>query len=267
MILAIDGSASTTILGFLLIACLSTIASEMLFKSNSVHENFQEVKTYGYTDSHELGKSILRFSAPFLVWGIFAWAHQYCDRWALLTFKNAGTVGAYTVIAQLAYYPLVFGSGFLGSLFIPIAYQRAGGLQSGQAIGAANKILIIMVSLYISGACLLVLIFFLFHRHLVLFISSDRYADFSYLLPVLTAAWSFYYLGQMLAGFGMLINKPGAYIQPIMVCGLLAVVLTFTLADPFGAVGVTVALSIAGLVYAVWCLIIARRLISAPQKV
>ena len=118
-----------------------------------------------------------------------------------------------------------------------------------------------MVLIYIGGAVLLVTIFYFFHYQLVLLISNEKYADFSYLLPMLTIAWSLYYLGQMLTGFGMLVNKPNLYILPIIISGTMATFLTFFLSLKFSITGVIVALGITGVFFSAWCLIIAKRLI------
>lgn len=265
LILMIAHHASIAILGFLSVSCLSAVAAEAIFKK-TVEDRRSQLANTGNSPEHNLGRAILHFSTPFFVWSIFAWAHQSCDRWALLTFQGADTVGAYSVIAQLAYYPLVFGSGFLSNLFIPIAYQRAGALESNKGIIAGNRVLIAMVSLYLIGAGVLILIFYLFHRQLVLVISNSQYAEFSSLLPMLTAAWSLYYFGQILSGFGFLANRPHVYVFPIVCCGVLATAGTFALASKFGMIGIIWALGITGFIYAAWCLILAQKLLVSHAR-
>jgi O-antigen/teichoic acid export membrane protein len=255
--------ADAAMLGFLLVACASVWISEHYFRYNAEQRRSQ-LNVSEFRIGNQLGPGIVDFSKPFFIWGIFAWIHQSCDRWALLTFQGADTVGAYSVIAQLAFYPLVFGSGFLGNFFIPIAYQRAGELHSKASMGSANKVLWAMVLLYTAGALLMIIVFYLFHSQLVLMISSEKYVQYSYLLPILTAAWSLYYFGQMLTGFGMLINKPNVYIRPILFSGVLAAFLTFSLVPTFSAVGIAIALGIAGFFYTVWSLIITIQLIAMP---
>ena len=259
------GRADVVVLGFLMVACASACVGELFYRRIAKKRRPQLSESESPVDD-DLGQAIINFSKPFFIWGIFAWAHQSCDRWALLAFQGADTVGAYSVISQLAFYPLVFASGFLSNFLIPIAYQRAGSLQSETSVSSGNKVLVAMVVLYFAGALLLITIFYMFHHQLVLFISNDQYAQYSYLLPMLTIAWSLYYLGLMLSGFGMLINKPDLYIRPILVSGVLATIMTFSLALKFSVVGVAVALGITGLFYSCWCLIIAKRLITKPNR-
>jgi O-antigen/teichoic acid export membrane protein len=263
LVVSLARQANMAVLAFLIIACASAVIAESRFREMAEERLPALEIDPGNHRNYDLGRSILSFAAPFFIWSLFAWAHQSCDRWALLTFQGADTVGAYSVIAQLAFYPLAFGSGFLSNFLIPIAYQRAGGLQSPKAINSGNKVLIVMAVLYVAGAALLILVFYFFHRQLVLLISNEKYAQYSSLLPMLTAAWSFYYFGQILSGFGFLVNRPNVYILPIVFSGLLATATTFFLVFKSGIIGVIWALGISGLFYAGWCLIIARRMMSA----
>lgn len=256
--------ADIALLGLLLVAFVSAVITEYYYKQIA-NQRLIQINDSGQLSAEQLGKDILSFSKPLFIWGVFAWAHQSCDRWALLTFQGEDTVGAYSVIAQLAFYPLVFASGFLSNFLVPIAYQRAGSLTSETSVSSGNNVLVGMVVIYVAGAIVLSTIFYLFHHQLVLFISNDQYAQYSYLLPMLTIAWSLYYLGQMLSGFGMLINKPTLYLRPIIISGVLATIMVFSLSIKFGVVGVTVALGLTGLFYSCWCLIIAKRLITKKQ--
>ena len=211
-------------------------------------------------------QNILSFSWPFYIWGIFSWVHQSCDRWSLQTYHGAEVVGAFSVITYLALYPLIFGSSFLNTLFIPIAYERAGELASYRSMQSANRILFFMTGIFIGGSLLLVGFYFIFSQKLVLFISNINYIRYAYLLPWLTISWALFYWGQMLSGFGLLINKPRVYILPIMVTGTFAASLTFYLSSNYGPRGVVWGLGIAGLIYVLWCMAIAWKLLNPSTR-
>jgi O-antigen/teichoic acid export membrane protein len=204
-----------------------------------------------------IGKNIISYSWPFAVWGIFGWIHMSCDRWALQAFHGAEVVGAFSVVSQLAVFPLIFGSGFLGTLFTPIAFQRAGDLAHRQNIISANKLLSAMTATYVVGVIILVFFFSVFHYPLVRLISNAQFAVFSFLLPWLTTAWGFFYLGQVLSVFGMLANRPQCYIAPKLVSAVVAGIGSFYMSASFGVVGVVWGLAAAGIIYALWCFIIA----------
>jgi len=212
------------------------------------------------TGSGNLGKEILRFSWPFCVWGVFGWIHQSCDRWSLQAFHGSDVVGAFSVITILAVYPLIFCANFLNNLFLPIAYERAGNLTSSASIQSANKVLYLMTGVYVIGASTLIIVFLFLHGEVVLLMSNVNYTEFSSLLPGLTAAWAFFYLGQMFSGFGFLANQPKKYILPTVVSAIIAATTTLYLSKRFGPVGVVWSLGISGFVYAVWFMAIGFRL-------
>jgi O-antigen/teichoic acid export membrane protein len=213
----------------------------------------------------KLGREIIEFSLPFWVWGVFGWIHQSCDRWSLQIFHGPDVVGSFSVISILASYPLIFGANFLSNLFLPVAYERAGTLTSTPSIRSANNILYLMVGTYVVGACILIGVFLLFHKKVVSLMSSMGYVEYSYLLPGLSIAWGFFYLGQMFSGFGLLANKPKKCIFPVVVSAVIAATMTTYLSKHYGPLGVVWGLGISGFVYAVWFMAIGFRLSSSVR--
>jgi len=205
---------------------------------------------------NDLSREIISYSWPFAVWGIFGWAHLFCDRWVLNMFFGLEVVGGFAVVSQLASYPLIFGSGFLSNLLTPVAFQRAGKLSDRLQVNSAVKILKVMTAIYIIGLIIVVVFFSFFHNQLVLLISNQAFAKYSYLLPGLTVAWGLFYLGQVLTQFGLLYNKTQVYIYPKIFASLIALAGVFFFASRLGVAGVVWGLSLANLVYVVWCTII-----------
>ena len=263
----IIAKANIALVGYLLAAIFVLLIAERFYYSQIASEaspNYSISNTPAPL-SQGLGKEILSYSWPFIVWGVFNWAHVSCDRWSLQTFHGSEVVGAFAVVSLLGTYPLIFGSGFLSTLFAPIAFQRAGSLSDKESIASANKILLLMTTIYILGAIILIGIFTVFHRQLILLISNQRFVKFSYLLPGLTTAWALFFLGQILTSFGLLVNKPQSYIFPKLGASIVAVVTTFYLSWKMGPVGVVWGLALAGFLYSLWCAAIALRLVKSPS--
>jgi len=251
--------------GHLVAALIILFAVEMLYL-----KNVSEVSLSGSNStrlslkiaiSEGVSKEILTYSWPFLVWGIFSWVHMSCARWSLQVFHGSAVVGAFAVVSILAMYPLSFGSGFLTTLLTPIAFQRAGALKDSESISFAYKILIGMTGVYILGLVGLIGLFSGFHNSLVMFISDARYVKYSYLLPWLTLAWGLFYFGQVTSSFGLLANRPHSYIAPKITSAIVAGVATFYLSYKVGPAGVVAGLGLAGFVYALWCCVIALRVL------
>jgi len=260
-VILIVSSADYVMWGYFVATLITVCAVEYWYKKTVGHALRSSAPTGNTkTVSGSLGKEILTFAWPFCVWGIFGWIHQSCDRWSLQAFHGPDVVGAFSVIAVLAVYPLIFGANFLSNLFLPIAYERAGNLTSSTSIQSANKVLYLMTGAYVIGASILILLFLFFHNEVVLLISNVNYTELSFLLPGLTAAWAFFYLGQMFSGFGLLANKPKKYILPILVSAIIAAITTFYFSKRYGPVGVVWSLGFSGFVYAVWFMVIGFRL-------
>jgi len=189
-----------------------------------------------------------------------------CDKWSLQTFYGSEVVGAFAVISLLGTYPLVFGSGFLANLFTPIAFQRGGDLSQNHKIASANKILMAMTGIYVIGAVILIIFFAVFHRSAVLLFSNESFVRYSYLLPWLTIAWAFFFLGQMFCTFGMLANQPRRYLMPKLLSSIVALSSTFYLSFRIGPVGVVWGLLLAGFIYALWCGIIVLTLVRRGRE-
>ena len=262
LILLFYSDVNLVIVGFLAAAFLLSIAIEKYFVSFMRQRCSECALSSADTDNdtRQLLKAILKYSWPFAVWGGFSWMHQSIDKWVIQLFYGSAIVGNYAVISQLALYPLVFGANFLSLMFLPIAYSRAGTLNSQISVKSATRIVSLMTFVYIIGALLLIVVFKFFNRQLVLLISNESYLELAYLLPWLCAAWAMFYLGQMLSGFGLLMQKPNMYVIPIIVCGMVAVLLVAYLSAKVGISGVIWGLGIAGCLYALWFLYIAIKL-------
>lgn len=259
-VLLVAVSASWAMAGYLVATLVVIFLAERFYRF--IVSDTLSSDSIAVSNASGIGKNILSFSWPFAVWGSFGWVHMSCDKWALQSFHSAEVVGAFAVVSQLAIFPLILGSSFLTNLFTPIAYQRAGDLAHRQNMVSANKLLGVMTVVYILGAVLLVLLFSVFHYPLVLLISNIQFAEFSFLLPWLAGVWGLFYLGQILSNFGMVANKPRAYIAPKIAAAIIAGISTFYLSAKCGVTGVVWGLSLAGFVYALWCLVLAIRLVA-----
>jgi O-antigen/teichoic acid export membrane protein len=255
--------ADIALVGFFLAAIAIALYAESRFRILSTNKSSNLPVASNNDHDTDLRKAILSFSTPFFVWSLFAWAHQFSDKWAILSFYGSDTVGAYSVISQMAIYPLAFGAAFLSNFMIPIAYERAGWMHSESPMQHANRVLIGMAIIFMTGAITLVTFFYFFHRPLILLVSNPDYVQFSDMLPLLTAAWSLYYLGSVLSGFGFLAKKPNVYMAPVIVSGVLTVITTFLLGYKFNINGVISALCTTGLIYCTWCFLIAKKLIAS----
>jgi O-antigen/teichoic acid export membrane protein len=130
LLVIIFKSAEMAIIGFLIATFLSSCGIEIVYKKTAASHLKNVITPEKEKRSSNMGYEIFKFSYHFFVWALFGWVHQSCDRWSLLAFYDPNVVGAFSVVSQLSVYPIVFGSNFLNTFFLPIVYQRAGGLSS-----------------------------------------------------------------------------------------------------------------------------------------
>lgn len=259
LVVLIYANAIWAMAGYLAAVLLLLLLAERFYHS-IVSDTSAPVSISDNSVTTDIRKDIISFSWPFAVWGAFGWVHLSCDKWALQFFHGPEIVGVFAVVSQLAVYPLIFGSGFLSTLIVPVAYERAGDLTQYQKVMSAYRLLAFIVIAYISGLVLLTWFFFIFHHKLILLISNIKFAEFSFLLPWITGAWGLFYLGQVLSNFGMLANKSSIYIAPKIATAIIAGISTFYLSPKYGVVGVVWGIALAGFVYAFWCFVIAIKI-------
>ena len=248
LVLLISVSAFWAMAGYLAAALLLLLLAERFYQS-FVSDIPAFPTILNSSMATDIRKDIISFSWPFAVWGSFGWVHMSCDKWSLQAFHGPETVGAFVVVSQLAVYPLIFGSDFLNTLIVPVAYERAGDLTQHQNMMSAYKLLLLITAAYILGVLILMWLYFMFHHDLVLLISNMQFAEFSFLLPWLTAVWGLFYLGQVLCNFGIVANKSQAYIVPKITAAVIAGISTFYLSEKYGVTGVVWGLALAGFVY------------------
>ena len=160
LVLLISVSAFWAMAGYLVAAILLVIVAEYFYVNIA---SSTSTSISGKNTAPNIKKNIISFSWPFAIWGIFGWLHLSCDKWALQSFYGPEIVGAFAVVSQLAVYPLIFGSGFLSTLIVPVAYERAGDLTQYQKVMSAYRLLAYIAIAYISGLLLLIWLFFMFH--------------------------------------------------------------------------------------------------------
>jgi len=266
LILAIAPKSLTALCGY----CVATLAvfclAELLYhREAGLAKGDPANKARDDADVGFLWKEMWAYSWPFVVWAGAGWVHLSCDRWVLRAFYGPAVVGAFAVVSQLSVFPLTFGSGFLTSLFGPIAFQRAGDLKGEGNLAGASRVLVLTTAIYVVGLAALVGIFAACHDWLVLLVSNESFLAYAYLLPWMTLAWGLFYLGQILVQWGFLVRKTASYIMPKCCAACIALVLSIALAPQKGPAGIVWALGAAGLVYAVWCGYIAVKVMMATR--
>ena len=142
---------------------------------------------------------IWAYSWPFSTWGIFTWAQQSSDRWALEAFASTQEVGLYAVLFQLGYTPIAMATAMAVSFIGPILYQRSGDATSGSRNANVHQL---AWRITLSCLALTLLAFSLamgLHQWVFRFVVAAEFRSVSYLLPWVVLAGGLFASAQMLA--------------------------------------------------------------------
>ncbi len=241
------GSSSTAVvLGYALSSLLVT-GSQLFFLRRLIRpqgENPQATANWG--------RQMWLYSWPFSTWGVFSWAQQASDRWALQAFASTQEVGLYAVVFQLGYAPIGLATGMAMTFLGPILYQRSGSAADHTRNTSVHRIAwrITFVGLLVTA--LAFVLTFSLHGWIFHLLVAAKYHAVSYLLPWMVLAGGIFAAGQMLALKLMSEMKPAAMTVAKIVTAILGVGLNIYGASQFGLQGVVAALVAFSGIYFFW---------------
>ncbi len=136
--------SSVAMLGYGL-ASVIVLSSQFLFfrRRISVMDTTRAVPEV----THEWTRKMYNYGWPFAVTGLFSWVHASSDRWALQIFSSTSTVGLYTVLYQIGYYPISLLANLITQLVMPVLFSRAGDgsdLARMQTVRELNKTIVLV---------------------------------------------------------------------------------------------------------------------------
>ena len=209
-------------------------------------------------DARAWMQRIWSYSWPFSIWGIFTWAQQSSDRWALEVFASTQEVGLYAVLFQLGYTPIAMATGMAVSFIGPILYQK-----SGDATSDARNANVHELAWRITLCCLAVtlLAFSLaiaLHEWVFRFVVAAQFRSVSYLLPWVVLAGGLFAAAQMLALKLMSEMRPAAMLRVKIVTAVSGIVFNIYGASVAGTKGITVSAVAFSSVYFLWMLSLSK---------
>lgn len=229
------------------------LASQYVFFRNTIGEET------GVKKEGDWRGKIWEYSWPFASWGIFSWAQQSSDRWALSLFGTTHDVGLYTVLCQLGYYPISLVTGIAMQLLAPIFFQRAGDGSDSRRNAIVNNLSWRLTWIALGVTCVAFCAALSFHGWIFQILVATQYGAISHLLPWVLLAGGLFSAGQSLALGLMSQIKTRTMVVVKIVTALLGVAFNFVGAYIHGIEGVVFACNLFSVAYLLWMAIIARR--------
>jgi O-antigen/teichoic acid export membrane protein len=209
-------------------------------------------------------EQIWNFSWPFASWGIFTWAQQASDRWALGLFASAQEVGLYAVLFQLGYYPMSMASGMAMQFLAPIFYQRAGDASDSKRNADVTNLSWRLTRLSLGVTCVAFLVAILLHAKIFRIFVAKEYGTVSYLLPWMLIAGGVFAAGQTIALNLMSQMKTESMAAAKIVTALLGVILNFAGAYWYGIEGIVIVGVLFSVLYFLWMVMLSKTAVEGP---
>lgn len=252
-------SSVPAMIGYLA-ATLVVLASQAWFLRRLVHALSEK----DAADDPERSRDVERWSNamtaygwPFATWGVFAWAQQSGDRWALQAFATTRDVGLFAVLYQLGYYPVSMVTTLVSQLTAPILFNRAGDGTDERRMADARKLNALLVGGALGVTAAGTAAAFLLHDDVFRWFAGPEYRSVSPLLPWVVLAGGLFGAGQ-LAILGILSDaNTRRLIVPKIGSALLGLLLSVAGAASGGLQGVVAAGVVFALLFFAWSVALA----------
>ncbi|NDU99259.1 lipopolysaccharide biosynthesis protein [Spirosoma terrae] len=205
--------------------------------------------TYRSAHSSELltdyRQSLLRYSQPFMVWGLFAWGQTFLERYMLDVYQSMADVAAYAIINQFGFQTVSLGGAMLMQLVSPVLFAET---KSQEVSGKMYYLL--------SGFGLLMAVILsitaVWSTEIMTLLTSPAYSVYAKWLPWMMLSGALFTVGQ-LASMSLLIDlEPRRLLLPKIGTACLEICLLLVSVRAYGLRGVIGSSLVANAVYAVW---------------
>ena len=252
------GASSTVALAGYAIAIIPVLGSQYIFFRKSGYGAVRmEDKVQDWRSQ------IWKYSWPFVTWGIFSWAHQVSDRWALELFVSTNVVCLYMVLFQLGYSPIARVTGMAMQLIEPILYQRIGDASDRRRIDNVTSVSWRLTGLALSATIITFFITFLFNKQIFHFFVAKQYLSVSHLLPWVVLSGGIFAAGQAMAVNLMSQMKTRILVAPKIITAVIGIFFNFIGAYLMGLKGVVFAGVMFSVLYFMWMAFLFKRSIAS----
>lgn len=256
VILWLGTSSMAVVIGYVLSTILVT-ASQLFFLGRLLRTHTGASRR---PENENWARQMWVFSWPFSAWGIFTWAQQVSDRWALETFATTQDVGQYVVVFQLGYTPIGIVTGLVMSFLGPILYQRSGMATDHSRNASVHRLAWRITGLSLTVTGLAFLFALLLHEWLFQLLVAAPFRASSNFLPWAVLAGGVFAAGQILGVKLASEMKVNVQLRPKIGSAIVGVTLNIFGAWHFGVAGVVAALVAFSVIYFVWMAWIAQHL-------
>jgi len=249
------GASSTVAMSGYVVAALLVLVSQWIYFRPIIAQRTENPVSHRHWDLE-----IWRFMWPISFWGVFTFAQQTSDRWALAIFSSTHEVGMYAALFQLGDYPISVLTGIAVQFLAPIFFKRAGDARDDKRNASVS-----VLSLRLSGLALgVTFIAFIaaipLHELVFHVFVAKEYAAVSYLFPWVLLAGGVFAAGQIMSLNLMSRMKTNVLMTAKVVTAVVGLALNFIGAYLYGITGIVVTACLFSFLFFGWMLVVSRRI-------
>jgi O-antigen/teichoic acid export membrane protein len=254
IILLFGSSSTSAVMGYFLSSLIVVISQWYFFRKNPIYNDkgVELVVDIDGSDATSWEGQITKFALPFSMWGIFSWAQMSSDRWALQIFQSASTVGLYSVLYQLGYYPIILLTTIFVQFISPVLYRRVGDARELQRVRSTQNLTNSLALVSVAFTGILTLFVWIGKKQLFNLLAAPEYREVSYLLPWMVLSGGLFASGQISALSALNNNQPQVLLRPKIVTSIFGVLFSFFGAYLYGLEGVVWGSALFSFLYLLW---------------
>lgn len=191
-------------------------------------------------------KKIIKYSIPFIIWGIFGWFQQSSIKWSLDFFLERDTVGKFNALVQISYTPVLLIFGTISAFLTPIYFQKI----DPQKTDNYSKFLFQKI---ISFSLLSIIIIFLgsimlsyIGEDIISLVFPKEYLDIKKYLPLTFISAGLFSIGSFITTIPFSLDKSEAVLSSSIIGSIIGIISAIIMVYYFEFMGGVIALFIHG---------------------
>lgn len=228
------------------------IASSVFYAINQHYylKTFPEIRNKPpEAASNQYSVELLRYSWPFVLFGVFYWAQNASERWILDFMRSSEKVGQYAVLNQIGFQSLTLLYGSISYFLFPILLNRAGTTRQNRQFEDANNLNNWYLWFNILLTLTLAAVFYVWGPLIIRVLSAEKYVKLAGYLPAMVLAGGLFNFGQAYSNRFMLAFQTKKLLVPKITVSVSAVLLNFAGVYWYGLPGLVAAILCTQVIY------------------
>lgn len=212
---------------------------------------------------NDIIKTVMIYISPFLIWGIAGWFQLNGEKWIINGVLSVTDVGIYAIMMAIVNALVVIPNNIITEFATPIIFKQFADMNNKENLIAGYAYIRINMLIILLITIIATLLTFFWGKEIIFLISSENYAVYWYILPVLVLGMGLFYTGQAQTLLGLGLSQPQKYITPKIIIGVGSLGINFFFVSILGIEGIAYSILLIGLLYVLYISLVNRRILKA----